>query len=434
MIPVWLPVVVPWAGAALLAALPRRPTLVGPAVALASVAAAVAFTVWGGEAQGTDALGVALLLAGAVAALLAAVWDAGAASFDSPGRDGRFFTAGFPLLQGSQALALLAADAAVAWIGLAVGVGAGVATVALPGGRRTFAAAWRMLLLCGAGLALALLGVALLQQGAAGGPFGVSNLGFVLLLLGYGALAGLVPLNAWLPRAAAVAAPPVTALLAGLLPPAALHALLRAAEAVGPTSGVLPPATLLVSVGLATAALAAISAWRLPLDAAAKGLPGRGAAGLAGLAAVGFGLGGAAGTLAGVLLLLGLPFCIGAAALGAVAGGPVAALGRLSLAGMPPFVPFVALVSLFSAVAVLPAVAALPLGATLLAIAAAQLGAVARRGSGAPAVAASRAADRGALLLVAPAWVLLGLALALGAALPEAVATALAGAVAGVAR
>ena len=34
--------------------------------------------------------------------------------------DGRFFAAGFPLLQGSQALALVAADAAVAWIGLAV--------------------------------------------------------------------------------------------------------------------------------------------------------------------------------------------------------------------------------------------------------------------------------------------------------------------------
>jgi hydrogenase-4 component F len=290
-----------------------------------------------------------------------------------------------------------------------------------------------MLLLCGAGLALALLGVSLLHRGAAGVPSGVPNLGFVLLLLGYGALAGLAPLNAWLPRAAAVAASPVAALVAGLLPPAALHALLRAADAAGPMSGVLPPATLLAAVGLATAALAATAAWRLPSGAAAKGLPGWGAAGLAGLAAVGFGLGGAAGTLAGVLLLLGLPFCVGAAVFGAAMGGPVAALGRLSLAGMPPFVPFVALVSLFSAVAALPAVVALPLGAALLAVAAAQLGAVGRKGGGALAVA-SRAAGRGALLLAVPAWVLLGVALALGAALPEAVATALAGAVAGIAR
>lgn len=434
MIPVWLPVVVPWAGAALLAALPRRPVLAGPAVALASLVAAVAVAAWGGTAR-PGALGAALLLAGATAALLFVVWDAAAEAFETPNRrDARLAAAGFPLLQGAQAMALLAGDAGAACLGLAVGAGAGVAMVALPGERRAFAAAWRMLLLCGAGSALALLGVVVLRGVAAEGPPGLANLGFVLLLLGFGAFAGLAPLGGWLPRVAAVAPPPVVALVAGLLPPAALHALLRAAEAVGPGAGALPPGALLVSVGLATAGLAAVGAWRSSSRPAVKGLPGRGGAGLVGLAAVGFGIGGAAGALAGALLLLGLPFCVGAAALGARVGGSVAALGHLSLAGMPPFAPFAALVSLFSAVASLPAATALPLGAALLTVAAVQLVAAGRIGGGAGSISPSIVPGRGAPRLAGPAWVLLALALVLGAALPEAVATALAGALAEVAR
>jgi hypothetical protein len=95
---------------------------------------------------------------------------------------------------------------------------------------------------------------------------------------------------------------------------------------------------------------------------------------------------------------------------------------------MPPFAPFVALASLFSAVAALPAGLALPLGAAVLAAAAAQLGAVGRSLGGAhPPAPRTAAADRGGGPLVAgPAWLLLGFALALGAALPEPVAAALA--------
>ncbi len=435
MIPVWLPVAVPWAGAALLAALPRRPAWAGPAVAAASFAAAVALCVaGGGPARPPDAaLGSALLLAGSAAALLAVLADAGARS-GTPGRDDRFSAAGFPLLQGAQALAVLATDAAVSWIGLAVGVGAGAALVALSGGRRASAAAWGMLLLCGAGLALALFGLVLLRvRGAAGAAPGLSGLGFVLLLVGYGALAGLAPLHAWFPRAVAVSAPPVGAVLAGLLLPTALHALLRAAPApVGPAFGGLPVAALLAAVGFATALLAAVSAWRP--GASAKELPGWSGAGLAGLAAVGFGLGGAAGNLAGVLLLLAAPFCIGAAVLGAAAGGPVAALGRVSLAGVPPFAPFVALALLFSTVAALPGGWALPLGAALLAAAAAQLGAAGRRRRGGAPLVGNAAAGRGGALVVVPPWLLLGLALALGWALPEPVAAVLAEAAARLAR
>jgi hydrogenase-4 component F len=423
MIPAWLPILVPWAGAALLAALPRRPLALGPVVGAASLAAAAALVFGGDAGRGPDALAAALLLAGAVASLLAALADAGAGRGASA-EEGRFVAAGFPLLQGAQALALIAGDSAVAWIGLAVGAAAGAALVALTGGRRGVAAAWSMLLLCGAGLALALVGVVLLRvRGVAGmPPPGLSGLGFVLLLVGYGALAGLAPLNAWLPRAIAVSQPPVAMMVAGLLLPTALHALFRFAASAG-----VPATGLLAAVGLATALLAASAAWRRPF--LARAFPGWGAAGLAGLAALGFGLGGAAGDLAGVLLLLALPFSVGAAVLGSEAGGPVAGLGRLSLAGMPPFAPFVALLLLFSTVAALPAGLALPLGVALLLAAAAQLGAAARaaRGGGGalPASGAPRA-GRGGLLVVGPPWLLLFFVLVLGAMLPERVAAALA--------
>lgn len=420
VIPAWLAVVVPWAGAALLAALPRWPAPLGPAVAAASLAVAVATIGWGGDAARSDALGAALLVAGAATALLAAT--ASAAESPDRGEADRFSAACLPLLQGAQALALLAVQPVVIWIGLAVATGAGAAMTALGGGRRGFAAAWRMLRLCGAGLAMALLGAALLGVRGAGGSAGLPLLGFVLLLLGYGALAGLAPMHAWLPRTVAVAPPAVAAALAGLLPPAALFALLRAAAVVGPGAEPLPPAALLVAAGSATALLAALSVWRRPGGALAKEAPGWGVVGSAGLAAVGFGLAGAAGNLAGALLLLGLPFCVGAAVFGAAAGASTAAaavLGRVSLAALPPFAPFAGLASLFSAVAALPAHFALPLGAALLLAVAGQLRALS-------AFPATAEAGRGGLLAAGPAWVSVGLALALGAALPGPVAAVLA--------
>lgn len=420
MILAWLPVFVPWMGAALLAVLPWRPALLVPAVVAASFLAAAASVALGGEVEALrpNALGSALLLAGALAVLLAVVADAAARS-GAAGGERRFVAVGLSLLQGAGALALLAADPLIAWLALAMGSGAGAALVALSGGRRAFAAGWRMLLLGGAGSAIALLGLVLLRISGAMPVSGLSGLGVALCLLGYGALAGLLPLGMWLPRAVAHAAPTAAVALAGLLLPAALHALFRIVAASARDADGDALMALLVAVGLATALLAAIAAWRQPV-AAARRLPGHGAAMLTGFAAVGFGLGGAAGEQAGVLLLLGLPFSVGAAVLGAVAGGPVAALGRASLAGMPPFAPFVALALLFSAVAALPAAWALPIGAALLVAAAAQLGAAAA-GPG-----ADSAIGRPGLLVLGPPWLLLALTLALGAALPERAAAVLA--------
>jgi len=68
----------------------------------------------------------------------------------------------------------------------------------------------RLVLLCGIGLLLALLGMLLLDP--------APELAGVLLVVGYGALAGLVPLHAWLADAATESVPPAAIIVTTLLP------------------------------------------------------------------------------------------------------------------------------------------------------------------------------------------------------------------------
>ncbi len=107
----------------------------------------------------------------------------------------RLHHVGFQLLIGAIQAAALAGDPALTWLALVIAV-AGTATVIGAARGPGAAAATSRLVLHGAiGLLLALLGILLL--GLAPAPAG----GF--LLLGYGALGGLVPLHAWLAGAAA---------------------------------------------------------------------------------------------------------------------------------------------------------------------------------------------------------------------------------------
>ncbi|MCK9379853.1 MAG: hydrogenase 4 subunit F [Sulfuritalea sp.] len=108
-------------------------------------------------------------------------------------------------------------------------------------------AAWKYFILCGVGIAQALLGTILLYLaadkviGAGGGALlwtnldavktmlepNVMALAFVFLLLGYGTKVGLVPVHNWLPDAHAEGPTPISAVLSGLLLNVALYAVLR---------------------------------------------------------------------------------------------------------------------------------------------------------------------------------------------------------------
>jgi hydrogenase-4 component F len=143
------------------------------------------------------------------------------------------------------ALAVLAADLGVLWVAVEATT---IVTAFLVGQRRTrtaVEAAWKYVVICSAGIALALLGIVLLNYAAmhtgtgAGLGWvgltaaadqldpGVTRIAVVLLVVGFGAKAGLAPLHAWLPDAHSQAPAPVSALMSGVLLSVAFYAVLR---------------------------------------------------------------------------------------------------------------------------------------------------------------------------------------------------------------
>ncbi len=110
----------------------------------------------------------------------------------------RRYHSGCQVLAGAMQAAVLVDDLVLTWLALVVAVAAAaVMTGAARGGA---AAASRLVLHCTIGLLFALLGTLLLELAPA--PAGV------FLLLGYGTLAGLMPLHSWLANAAAQGVPP----------------------------------------------------------------------------------------------------------------------------------------------------------------------------------------------------------------------------------
>ena len=184
---------------------------------------------------------VALLTAIATPAHLAAEIAAGRASARTAAR----YSVLVQLFLAAMAAAVLAADLGVAWVAIEATT---IVTAFLVGLRRTRAAveaAWKYVVICSAGIALALLGLVLLnyaaQQTGSGAGLdwarlvgvapsldpGVTRIAVVLLIIGFGAKAGLAPLHAWLPDAHSQAPAPVSALMSGVLLSVAFYAILR---------------------------------------------------------------------------------------------------------------------------------------------------------------------------------------------------------------
>lgn len=183
---------------------------------------------------------------------------------------------------GSMCLAVVSANLGVLWVAIEATT---VVTAFLVGHRRTrtsVEAAWKYVVICSAGIALAFLGTVLLYYAARQAGVAeawaldwptlvaradrldpaVTRLGISLVVLGYGAKAGLVPLHAWLPDAHSQAPAPVSALMSGVLLSVAFAAILRyrviADAALGPDfTRVLLAGIALLTLTLATGLLLA---------------------------------------------------------------------------------------------------------------------------------------------------------------------------------
>ncbi|TWF75129.1 hydrogenase-4 component F [Pseudonocardia hierapolitana] len=175
----------------------------------------------------------------------------------------------------AMALAVLAADLGVLWVAVEATT---IVTAFLVGQRRTRAAveaAWKYVVICSAGIALALLGIVVLNHASARSGTGagldwaalagasahldpgVTRIAIVLLVVGFGAKAGLAPLHAWLPDAHSQAPAPVSALMSGVLLSVAFYAVLRIKVI---SDGVLGPGfarALLLAAALASLLVAA---------------------------------------------------------------------------------------------------------------------------------------------------------------------------------
>ena len=182
-----------------------------------------------------------------------------------------------PIFLAAMGLAVLANNIGVMWVAIEATT---VATAFLVAHRRTRAAleaTWKYVVICSVGIALAFLGTVLLHfaslhAGASSGTAldidvllahaaqldpGVTSLAAGLLLLGYGAKAGLVPFHTWLADAHSQAPAPVSALMSGVLLSVAFSALLRVKSVVDLALGSDFLRAGLLIVGLLTLLIAA---------------------------------------------------------------------------------------------------------------------------------------------------------------------------------
>ncbi len=257
------PLAAPLLAAALAALLGWRPLVAWASVGAAAViltsgiAASVAttggpaLTTAGGQLRADALSSVMLLVIGSVA--LIATW-AGVSYVDDELTRGHTTAIGarryaimVPLFLATMVLAVLADSLGVLWAAVEATT---VVTAFLVGHRRTrgaLEATWKYVMICSVGIALAYLGTVLVYFAARNAGIdgagtldwtqlvthadqldpGVMRIAFALLVLGFGAKAGLVPLHSWLPDAHSQAPAPVSALMSGVLLSVAVYALLR---------------------------------------------------------------------------------------------------------------------------------------------------------------------------------------------------------------
>jgi len=268
---------------------------------------------WGG-ALALDPLGKIFLGVLTLLFLLSALYTFGyMAHHRHPRR--RYYVPVLLFFLGSMTLATLSHHMGLFWVALEATTLSSAPLVFFDRSGRSLEAAWKYLILCSVGIALALAGtffLALAQPPAAEGSLLVGKLvagagalsapwlkaAFLLLLCGYGTKMGLAPMHTWLPDAHAEAPPPVSALLSGALLNCAFLGVLRAftiLAAAGLTDFARKPLLVLGLLSMGTAAAFLVR------QADYKRMLAYSSVEHMGVLAVGLGLGSAPGAFAALL-------------------------------------------------------------------------------------------------------------------------------------
>ena len=193
---------------------------------------------------------------------------------------GRFYPL-FHLFVFTMLLAVTTDDVGLMWVAIEGTTLASVFLVNFEGTRASLEAAYKYLLICSVGIAIAFLGTVLvyfadiqlfgdevdalrwttLLRVAPRLPPRVIELAFVFLVVGYGTKAGLAPMHTWLPDAHSEAPAPVSALMSGVLLSVGVYALLRFKPVVDLAAGPAFARRILLALGLASMAVAALFLW-----------------------------------------------------------------------------------------------------------------------------------------------------------------------------
>lgn len=153
-------------------------------------------------------------------------------------------------------LALTVNNIGVLWIAMEGSTLASAFLVGFHNDKHSLEAAWKYVVICSVGIAMALVGIIFLHLSSVflidsshalqwnvlydharelNTP--VLRLSFLFVLIGFGTKAGLVPMHTWLPDAHSQAPSPISALLSGVLLNSALYAVIRILSIVNKNQG-----------------------------------------------------------------------------------------------------------------------------------------------------------------------------------------------------
>ncbi len=153
-------------------------------------------------------------------------------------------------------LALTVNNIGVLWIAIEGTTLASTFLVGFHNDKHAIEAAWKYVIICSVGIAIALVGIIFLHLSsvevidkshalqwnvlfdhAKNLDSSVLRLSFLFILIGFGTKAGLVPMHTWLPDAHSQAPSPISALLSGVLLNSALYAVIRVLAIVNKNLG-----------------------------------------------------------------------------------------------------------------------------------------------------------------------------------------------------
>lgn len=230
-----------------------------------------------------DAFSIILLNLVVIVGLLAAIYNIGYLNHEKETGeiDSKRIKLFYMLLYGfifTMVFTLTVNNMGLMWIAVEAITLASTFLVGFHNDKKAIEAAWKYVIICSVGIAIAMLGIVFLHISALGinegagildwttlydhadklnGP--VLRFAFIFILIGFGTKAGLAPMHTWLPDAHSQAPSSVSAMLSGVLLNTSLYPIIRTVSIVNKNmESSIFTGRLLIGIGLLSLAIAAI--------------------------------------------------------------------------------------------------------------------------------------------------------------------------------